>query len=359
MDGQTSLRERKKRRTYQAISDAAIGLFLEQGFDQVSVAEVAAAAMVSKPTLFRYFPAKEDLALYRFADHEDEASRVVRERTADQAPLTALHAHFRAGLDRRDPVTGLCDDSRVLAFHRLLYGTPSLVARLYEYTTRAEDALARTLYEVARDPGSAASAGAPSRTGGEAECRNPSFDELPDELPDGLPGGPADTRATSTSTAAPDGAGDTVAAQLAEAGRAARPSRTAQPSRTAGASHIARLGYVTGEGQAAAPGPAAESEAGAAGDRPRTPGQDAARDRIPTPVVKARQGLASMEEGSGLEALTARLAASQIIAAQRILALENWRRIADGESADAVYPAAVVAADHAFAVLGSGLSPHY
>lgn len=40
---------------YQSVSDTAIGLFLEKGFDAVSVAEVAAASEISKPTLFRYF----------------------------------------------------------------------------------------------------------------------------------------------------------------------------------------------------------------------------------------------------------------------------------------------------------------
>ncbi|WEV27322.1 TetR family transcriptional regulator [Streptomyces sp. 71268] len=256
MDGHPSLRERKKQRTYQAISDAAIALFLEQGFDQVSVAEIAAAAMVSKPTLFRYFPTKEDLALYRFADHEGEASRVVRDRAPEQSPLQALHAHFRAGLDRRDPVTGLCDDSEVLAFHRLLYGTPSLVARLYAYTTRSEEALARTLYEVAHAP--------------EATHR------------------PADAPVA-----------------------------------------------VTG----AVPGPLVG------------PGLPGAGPDLPVPG----SALPGPGEPTRLEALTARLTASQVIAAQRILALDNWRRIADGESADAVYPSAVAAADHAFSVLGSHL----
>lgn len=140
-----SLRERKKQLTYQAVSDAAIALFLERGFDKVSVAEIAAAADISKPTLFRYFPAKEDLALHRFADHEDEAARVVAGRDGGESPLDALRRHFLAGLERRDPVTGLCDVPQVLAFHRLLYGTPALVARLYAYQSRSEDALARAL----------------------------------------------------------------------------------------------------------------------------------------------------------------------------------------------------------------------
>ncbi|MFF4859480.1 TetR/AcrR family transcriptional regulator [Streptomyces rubiginosohelvolus] len=139
------LRERKKRLTYQAVSDAAITMFLERGFDKVSVAEVAAAADISKPTLFRYFPAKEDLVLHRFADHEDEAARVVTGRSPDDTPLDALRRHFLDGLDRRDPVTGLCDVPQVLPFLRLLYGTPSLVARLHAYQGRSEAALARAL----------------------------------------------------------------------------------------------------------------------------------------------------------------------------------------------------------------------
>ncbi|MET7791925.1 TetR family transcriptional regulator [Streptomyces sp. NPDC005248] len=146
-----SLRERKKQLTYQAVSDAAIAMFLERGFDKVSVAEVAAAADISKPTLFRYFPAKEDLALHRFADHEDEAARVVAARGQDVSPLDALRRHFLDGLERRDPVTGLCDHPQVLAFHRMLYGTPSLVARMYGYQGRSEAALARALGDAVPD----------------------------------------------------------------------------------------------------------------------------------------------------------------------------------------------------------------
>ncbi|MFF4254047.1 TetR family transcriptional regulator [Streptomyces sp. NPDC001663] len=136
------LRERKRQRMYQDVSDIAVRLFMERGFDAVSVAEVAAAAAISKPTLFRYFPAKEDLVLHRFADHEDEAARVV----ADEAkPLAALRRHFLDGLERCDPITGLNDHPQVLAFHTLLYGTPALVARLYGYLERSEAALAEAL----------------------------------------------------------------------------------------------------------------------------------------------------------------------------------------------------------------------
>ncbi|MEV0184908.1 TetR/AcrR family transcriptional regulator [Streptomyces sp. NPDC050625] len=142
MGEEMGLRERKKMRMYQEVSEVAVRLFLEKGFDAVSVAEVAAAAGISKPTLFRYFPAKEDLVLQMIADHREEAARVVAGRSR---PVDALRRHFLDALERCDPITGLNDDPGVLAFHSLLYGTPSLVARLYEYQERSEEALAEAL----------------------------------------------------------------------------------------------------------------------------------------------------------------------------------------------------------------------
>ncbi|MFD8998908.1 TetR/AcrR family transcriptional regulator [Streptomyces abikoensis] len=148
MTDETGLRERKKQRTRQALSDTAIELFLKHGFDQVSVADVAAAVEVSKPTLFRYFPAKEDLALHRIADHQGEAARVVAGRAAGQSPLGALRAHYHARLDAHDPITGLNDHPVVRAFNDMLYGTPSLLARLVRYAERDEELLAGALLET-------------------------------------------------------------------------------------------------------------------------------------------------------------------------------------------------------------------
>ncbi|MFD8755947.1 TetR/AcrR family transcriptional regulator [Kitasatospora sp. NPDC059577] len=144
----SGLRERKKEQTRRAISEAAIALFLEHGFDRVSVAEVAAAAEVSKPTLFSYFPSKEDLVVHRFADHQEQAAEVVRTRLPGEPVIEALLRDFLTGLTRRDPVTGLNDHPAVLAFTALVHGTPSLAARVGEYVARAERSLADALRET-------------------------------------------------------------------------------------------------------------------------------------------------------------------------------------------------------------------
>src|SRR6267142_6660729 len=64
-DQAEGLRERKKRLMRQQLSDTATRMFLERGFDQVRVAEVAEACGVSEKTVFNYFPTKEALVMDR------------------------------------------------------------------------------------------------------------------------------------------------------------------------------------------------------------------------------------------------------------------------------------------------------
>src|ERR1017187_5332470 len=58
-DRNEGLRERKKRQVRQRISNVAPAMFLTHGFDNVTVAEVAAAAEVSEQTVFNYFRSEE------------------------------------------------------------------------------------------------------------------------------------------------------------------------------------------------------------------------------------------------------------------------------------------------------------
>ena len=114
----SDLRERKKLQTRRALSDAAVRLFLERGYDNVTVADVAEAAQTSVTTLFTYFPdGKEALA---FAWQEDRASALVEAVThrGEIDPLTAVERFIRS----RGPFIPGADRSS--AVHRLMADTP-------------------------------------------------------------------------------------------------------------------------------------------------------------------------------------------------------------------------------------------
>jgi AcrR family transcriptional regulator len=59
--GQSSLRERKRERTRQAIVDAAVELIQRYGYEGTTIADIAAAAEIGTRTFFSYFASKEDV----------------------------------------------------------------------------------------------------------------------------------------------------------------------------------------------------------------------------------------------------------------------------------------------------------
>jgi AcrR family transcriptional regulator len=144
MSSELGLRERKKRQTRRAIAEAAKRLFLEQGFEQVSVAEVARAADVSEQTVFNYFPTKEDLVFERMGTFEDELLAAVRERPEGETPL---HAFVHFILDRSDSAMAGDGRRRVAELSRLVSVSPSLLARERQIVARYTDALAALLAE--------------------------------------------------------------------------------------------------------------------------------------------------------------------------------------------------------------------
>ena len=75
------LRDRKKRLLRQRISNVATALFLAEGFDNVSVARIAAACDVSEQTVFNYFPTKESMFFDRVGSSTDSLADAVRFRT--------------------------------------------------------------------------------------------------------------------------------------------------------------------------------------------------------------------------------------------------------------------------------------
>ncbi|MEU5087886.1 TetR/AcrR family transcriptional regulator [Streptomyces sp. NPDC021356] len=144
-----SLRERKKRETRQRLSDVATGLFLEHGFEQVTVTEIARAAGLSPMTVFNYFPRKEDLFLDRIPEAIGLVTGAVRGRAPDEHPLTALRRLVLGLLDAGHPLSGVRD--RFVPFLRVAAASPALRARAREAVEELEDALTGALAETAPD----------------------------------------------------------------------------------------------------------------------------------------------------------------------------------------------------------------
>ncbi len=88
-----SLRERKKAKTRAAIQRSAFRLFHEQGYEATTVEQIADAAEVSPSTFFRYFPSKEEVALYDDLDPLFIAA--FEAQPAGLSPIQALRSALR------------------------------------------------------------------------------------------------------------------------------------------------------------------------------------------------------------------------------------------------------------------------
>ena len=134
------LRDSKKRETRQRISNLATTMFFARGFDAVTVEEIAAAASVSKPTVFNYFARKEDLLF----DREDEVELLLRQALRDrpngQSPIDALRRLVERLCEQKHPFARI--DSQTVGFWRVVAASPSLEARAREIGDEAVEGLA-------------------------------------------------------------------------------------------------------------------------------------------------------------------------------------------------------------------------
>ena len=84
------LRERKKQLARDAIVDAALELFAENGYDATTVPAIAERANVSPATVARYFPSKESL-LFTERDVRSATLRAaIASRPRRESPLRAV-----------------------------------------------------------------------------------------------------------------------------------------------------------------------------------------------------------------------------------------------------------------------------
>jgi AcrR family transcriptional regulator len=117
---------RTRQAVYAEITQTAMELFLERGFEATTIDDIAVAAGISRRSFFRYFGTKEDIVLGDLAAQGELIRKELEARPAAEDAWTALLNALRYA-----PRLGQ-DDATMLKISKMLYGTSSLRARSIE-----------------------------------------------------------------------------------------------------------------------------------------------------------------------------------------------------------------------------------
>lgn len=134
----TGLRERKKQQTRERLTQVALTLFLEKGFDATTLDEIAAAAGISRRSFFHYFASKEEVVFAWKDAFGDRLVAALAQRPGDEPMLLAAE---RALVES----VGGYEREEALALSRLVKGTPALRAYDQIKYARMEAKLAEAL----------------------------------------------------------------------------------------------------------------------------------------------------------------------------------------------------------------------
>lgn len=131
-------RERHKAATRAALADSALSLVSLRGWDEVTVADIAAAADVAPRTFYRYFTGKEDAVLMGLAEFFDGYVALVAARPTDEPPMRSLVAALDDAADiyRQG---GMEFSVKFLEGFTLVATVPAIAARQHYVALEAQD----------------------------------------------------------------------------------------------------------------------------------------------------------------------------------------------------------------------------
>jgi AcrR family transcriptional regulator len=136
--GAPGLRQRKRQQTRERLTQAAMALFLDRGFEATTLDDIAAAADISRRSFFHYFASKEDVV---FAWQEESTAALiaaVAARPANESMLAAAENAIYAMVRQLKP-------GEAIAIARLKRDNPALQARDQVKHEKLERALAEAL----------------------------------------------------------------------------------------------------------------------------------------------------------------------------------------------------------------------
>lgn len=134
------VREARREEVRQTLSQQALRLFLERGFDQTTVDEIVEQTGVSRRTFFRHFDTKEDLVFVFYETLARDIGAACAERPEDEAPFKSACAAMRALLKYYEE-----NPAWTSAMMKLSTQTPSLNAKSHEKRSLWEAAIVEIL----------------------------------------------------------------------------------------------------------------------------------------------------------------------------------------------------------------------
>lgn len=142
-----SLRDRKRVRTRQALTAAALELFESRGYDETTIAEIAAAAEIGTRTFFSYFASKEDLLFPENDARVQAAVDAIAARGPADGPAEVLLRALRSVGEESDDLSGRRSALRL----RLIRTVPAVRGRGLQLQMDAQRQIARHLAEAFPD----------------------------------------------------------------------------------------------------------------------------------------------------------------------------------------------------------------
>lgn len=133
------LREQKRRQTHQRIAEVGLSSFLAKGYEATTLEEIAAAAGISRRTLFYYFKSKDDILLAHLSGYADILKSAILENASATAPLDLVRATLVNLSNTR------FQSYQTIAFARLIRESEILCARRLARYAQLEQALHEAL----------------------------------------------------------------------------------------------------------------------------------------------------------------------------------------------------------------------
>ncbi|MEU5266179.1 TetR family transcriptional regulator [Amycolatopsis sp. NPDC021455] len=138
----TTIAERKRRLVRDELTEAAVRLLADQGFEETTVDQIVTAVGMSRRTFSRYFESKEDVVVHMLAGAGARLCAQLRGRPADEPPAQALRHALSVFT-----AMSVANPAKTLLVSRLILGTPALLARFLERQTVWQDDVTAILAE--------------------------------------------------------------------------------------------------------------------------------------------------------------------------------------------------------------------